>query len=185
MTEKLKLRITGMDCADCALKLEKGVANLAGVEACQVNFTTAKMEVITRGADEAQIVKRIQSLGYNIASPDEVYQPRTRRQQLADLLRQPRNTFTLIGAAFIAAAFILEGLLPAGENFLFNSPAPLLSLPHRRTFRPLLSGQGRLGGDSQWAGLGYECFDVPGGCWRFCHRRVRRSSHGDCALQPG
>ncbi|MCK6627768.1 MAG: cation-translocating P-type ATPase [Anaerolineae bacterium] len=133
MTEKLQLHITGMDCADCALKLEKGVANVAGVEACQVNFTTAKMEVVTNGADETQIVKRIQSLGYNIAPPDEVYQPRTRRQQLADLLRQPRNTFTLIGAAFIGAAFILEGLLPAGgqgsggagENFLFNSPAPL------------------------------------------------------------
>ncbi|MBE7472539.1 MAG: heavy metal translocating P-type ATPase [Anaerolineae bacterium] len=128
MTEKLQLRITGMDCADCALKLEKGVANLAGVEACQVNFTTAKMEVITAGADEAQVVKRIQNLGYNIAPPDEVYQPRTRRQQLVALLRQPRNTFTLIGAAFITAAFILEGLLPAGENFLFSSPAPLLLL---------------------------------------------------------
>jgi hypothetical protein len=29
MTEKLQLHITGMDCADCAVKLEKGVANLA------------------------------------------------------------------------------------------------------------------------------------------------------------
>lgn len=121
MTEKLQLRITGMDCADCALKLEKGVANLAGVEACQVNFTTAKMEVITAGADEAQIVKRIQSLGYNIASPDEVYQPRTRRQQLADLLRQPRNTFTLIGAGFILTAFIIQWLT---DNQLPAASAP-------------------------------------------------------------
>jgi len=165
MTEKLQLHITGMDCADCALKLEKGVANVAGVEACQVNFTTAKMEVVTNGADETQIVKRIQSLGYNIAPPNEVYQPRTRRQQLADLLRQPRNTFTLIGAAFIGAAFILEGLLPAGgqgsggagENFLFNSPAPLpllapalfligglfgLYFPARAGWAAIRSGQG-------------------------------------------
>ena len=45
MTEKLQLRITGMDCADCALKLEKGVANLDGVAQCQVDFITAKMRM--------------------------------------------------------------------------------------------------------------------------------------------
>ncbi len=112
MTEKLQLHITGMDCADCALKLEKGVGHLAGVENCRVNFALAKMEVTIDGADEAQVVKRIQSLGYNVAQPEELYRPRTRRQQLIALLRQPRNTFTLIGATFILAAFIIQWLTP-------------------------------------------------------------------------
>src|SRR6185295_7814984 len=103
MTEKLKLHITGMDCADCALKLEKGVGNLAGVESCRVIFATAKMEIATAGASEAEIVKRVRALGYNVATADVRYTPRTHRQQLITLLRQPRNTFTLAGAAFILA----------------------------------------------------------------------------------
>ena len=54
MSEKLQLHITGMDCADCALKLEKGVGSLAGVESCRVIFTTAKMEVATTLAGVAR-----------------------------------------------------------------------------------------------------------------------------------
>ncbi len=136
MTDKLQLRITGMDCADCALKLEKGVANLPGVTACRVNFAAAKMEVSGQ-ADQTTIVQRIQALGYGVAAPDARYMPRTRRQQLLDLLRRPRNTFTLIGAAFILAAFSLEWLVnqaggqgsstqAAGLNFPPFSSAPLL-----------------------------------------------------------
>ncbi len=134
MTDKLQLRITGMDCADCALKLEKGVANLPGVTACRVNFAAAKMEV-SGEADQTTIVQRIQALGYGVAAPNGRYVPRTRRQQLLDLLRQPRNTFTLIGAAFILAAFVVEWLVNqaggqgstgAGVNFSPFSSAPLL-----------------------------------------------------------
>ncbi|MFN8459806.1 MAG: cation-translocating P-type ATPase [Anaerolineae bacterium] len=130
MTEKLQLRITGMDCADCALKLEKGVGNLPGVEACQVNFATAKMELVTTLSDQTPIVQRIRALGYEVAQPNEQDIPSTAVQQLLELLRRPRNTFTLIGGAFILAAFIIEGLgsRGAGVNFLFSSPAPLLLL---------------------------------------------------------
>jgi Cd2+/Zn2+-exporting ATPase len=44
-TETLELNITGMDCANCALNLERGVARLDGVEACTVTFTTGKMRL--------------------------------------------------------------------------------------------------------------------------------------------
>ena len=57
-TTTLELNITGMDCADCALTLEKGVANLKGVSECQVNFAAAKMKV-SGDLDEAEIVKQI------------------------------------------------------------------------------------------------------------------------------
>jgi len=108
MTDKLQLRITGMDCADCALKLEKGIAKLEGVTNCRVNFAAAKMD-ISGDLDQTAITGRIRSLGYGIAAPDERYVPRTRRQQVLELLRQPRNTFTLIGAAFILLAFLSQG----------------------------------------------------------------------------
>ncbi len=149
MTDKLQLRITGMDCADCALKLEKGIAKLEGVAECRVNFAAAKME-ISGELDQTAITGRIRSLGYGIAAPDERYLPRTRRQQIVDLLRQPRNTFTLIGAAFILVAFLSQWLLPSA-SLLSWGLAPALFLigglfglyfPAKAGWAALRSGQG-------------------------------------------
>src|SRR5262245_33143159 len=147
MTEKLQLHITGMDCADCALKLERGVGSLAGVEACQVNCATAQLHLTTIGANEAQIVKRIQRLGYNVVQPDEFYKPRTHRQQLLALLSQPRNTFTLIGAAFILAAFIALSFpssifYPLSTIFFLIGGLFGLYFPARLGWAALRSGQG-------------------------------------------
>ncbi|MCG3212041.1 MAG: Cadmium-transporting ATPase [Anaerolineae bacterium] len=103
----LNLRITGMDCADCALKLEKGVANLAGISLCRVNFTAAKMH-IEGDINEAVVRQRIQSLGYGVAAADARFIPRSRRRQVIDLLRQPRNTLTLIGALFLLGGFAAQ-----------------------------------------------------------------------------
>src|SRR4051794_33924960 len=39
------LSLVGMDCPDCALKLERGVQKLPGVLSAQVNFAAARMWV--------------------------------------------------------------------------------------------------------------------------------------------
>jgi len=142
MTNQLELRITGMDCADCALKLEKGVANLDGISACNVNFTTAKMWV-NGNIDEDAVVSRIRSLGYNATAAGERFVPRTTRQQIINLLRQPRNIFTLIGALFIAAAFLLQWLtpLPAMPLFLIGGLFGIY-FPARAGWGAIRSGQG-------------------------------------------
>ena len=156
MTEKLQFCITGMDCADCALKLEKGVANLAGVDQCQVNFATARMEVAVTSANKADIIKQVQALGYGAVEPETRYLPRTRRQQLLDLLRQPRNIFTLIGAALIGAALMIQGLTEAETLITFSSYLPVspstllffsgglfgLYFPAKAGWAALRSGQG-------------------------------------------
>jgi Cd2+/Zn2+-exporting ATPase len=142
MTDQLQLRITGMDCADCALKLEKSVANLNDVTDCRVNFATAKME-ISGQIDRAVVVERIKSLGYNVADPGEQYVPRTKRQQLIDLLRQPRNTVTLVGAALIGVAFVLQGITGRQFPLLFLIGGLFgLYFPARAGWSALRSGQG-------------------------------------------
>jgi Cd2+/Zn2+-exporting ATPase len=123
MTEKLQLRITGMDCADCALTLEKGIANLPGVTECRVNFAAAKMEV-SGAVDRAAVEARIHALGYGVTQANLAYRPHTHRQQMVDLLCRPRNAFTLIGAAFILVAFMVE--LWLGASLSPYSPTPLL-----------------------------------------------------------
>ena len=75
----LVFRVGGMDCADCALKLEKGVAALDEVAEVRLDFTTAKMTVrptsTTDGEDLADRVRerveaRVAELGYQ-ARPEE------------------------------------------------------------------------------------------------------------------
>ncbi len=61
---KTTLRIIGMDCADCAAKLEKHIAKVSGVEAAQINFGAAKMTVVHRGPI-AEILGAIEKLGYS------------------------------------------------------------------------------------------------------------------------
>jgi Zn2+/Cd2+-exporting ATPase len=64
----VKYRIEGMDCADCALTLERGIAKLEGVERVSVNFSTGLMEA-SGDFDSQQVVKRVEALGYQVADP--------------------------------------------------------------------------------------------------------------------
>lgn len=56
--------IAGLDCADCAAKLEKRVAKVTGVERASVNFGASKMTVTYNGT-EAEILQVIQKMGYS------------------------------------------------------------------------------------------------------------------------
>ncbi|MCZ7669081.1 MAG: heavy-metal-associated domain-containing protein [Chloroflexi bacterium] len=67
MTEQT-YHITGMDCADCARSLEKGVGKLDGIASCQISFTTETLRVQGDAAPET-IIARVQELGYDVADP--------------------------------------------------------------------------------------------------------------------
>ncbi len=63
------LKIQGMDCANCALTIERSVAQLPGIERVQVNFTTAVLEAVG-AADEQLVIQRVRDLGYQVAQSD-------------------------------------------------------------------------------------------------------------------
>ncbi|HWQ48953.1 MAG TPA: heavy metal translocating P-type ATPase [Methanosarcina sp.] len=56
--------IAGMDCPDCAAKLEKRISKVPGVETAQVNFGASKMTVI-HSAPVAEILSTIEKMGYS------------------------------------------------------------------------------------------------------------------------
>lgn len=56
-------RLSGLDCADCATKLEKRIVSLPGVDAARVNFSTGKMSV-DHSIDSATIIKAVEQAGY-------------------------------------------------------------------------------------------------------------------------
>lgn len=68
-----KLRLSGMDCADCAISIERSLSSMPGVESAQVNFATSTAEVrydlstVKRDA----IIERISGLGYNVESTNQ------------------------------------------------------------------------------------------------------------------
>lgn len=65
---EVKYSIQGMDCADCALSLERSLAQIQGVEQVNVNYTTGLLEA--RGTFNPQeLVQRVEALGYKAETP--------------------------------------------------------------------------------------------------------------------
>ncbi|MGQ9646827.1 MAG: heavy metal translocating P-type ATPase [Thermodesulfobacteriota bacterium] len=64
--ERVDLTVTGMSCASCAARLEKGLASVEGVAQATVNFAAEKATVIFQPAqtDLFQLVEKVKDLGY-------------------------------------------------------------------------------------------------------------------------
>jgi len=66
--KEVKYSIQGMDCADCALSLERSLAQIKGVEQVNINFTTGILEA--HGSFDPQaLVQRVEALGYKAHLP--------------------------------------------------------------------------------------------------------------------
>ncbi|HWR57171.1 MAG TPA: heavy metal translocating P-type ATPase [Negativicutes bacterium] len=103
---KTVLRIAGMDCADCAAKLEKRLAGLAGVKKVTVNFGAAKLTV-EHELSVAEIVWTVEQAGYKAVSEDQTDHTGHLRPAW---WRNPRMLATIASGAFLAAAVVLDWL---------------------------------------------------------------------------
>ncbi|MCE5284712.1 MAG: cadmium-translocating P-type ATPase [Pelosinus sp.] len=67
VSETLVYTIEGLDCADCASKLESGIRRLHGILDVQVNFTAAKMKVVlnSKVINPEDVLKAIKGFGYS------------------------------------------------------------------------------------------------------------------------
>jgi Zn2+/Cd2+-exporting ATPase len=119
--------ITGMDCADCARGIERGVGRMEGVQACTLNYTAATLRVQGVTTREA-IVARVRQLGYDVADDSpatasgvyrdargsgrtllrpSLFRPMGGVIGFAQFMLQRRNT----ALALIGALLILPGVL--------------------------------------------------------------------------
>lgn len=64
------LQITGMTCASCANRIEKGLKKIEGVEEANVNFALEKTHIKydPEKTDVSQFKEKVQSLGYDVVS---------------------------------------------------------------------------------------------------------------------
>ena len=106
------LRITGMDCADCALSIEHLLSRQPGVLAVSVNYAAEKMriEYEVSKMSHSRIVHFVRQLGYGV----EEEKKKSWLQENWELL-----------FAILAGIFLLTGYL--GEKFGFLSPALVMS----------------------------------------------------------
>ena len=50
-------KVNGIDCANCAAKLERGIAKIKGVESCAVVFATSKLVLEAPGDKFEEVLK--------------------------------------------------------------------------------------------------------------------------------
>ena len=68
--ERIDLPITGMSCASCAAKIEKGLASVGGVSKATVNFAAEKATVVFHPdqTDLSRLIDKVKDLGYGAKS---------------------------------------------------------------------------------------------------------------------
>jgi Cu+-exporting ATPase len=74
--ERIDIPITGMSCASCAAKIEKGLASMEGVTKSSVNFAAEKATVVfhSEQTDLSHLIDKVKDLGYG-ATVEKVILP--------------------------------------------------------------------------------------------------------------
>ncbi|QQG66498.1 heavy metal translocating P-type ATPase [Desulfobulbus oligotrophicus] len=97
-------RLSGLDCGDCAMKLEKRIAALPGVSAASVNFSTAKMTVLHTTADQ-MIIRTVQQAGYGAEVETSLLQ---QPSPPAQLWKNRRVLATVLSGLLLGCALVLD-----------------------------------------------------------------------------
>ena len=59
---KCKLKIKGLDCANCALELERKVQKMDEIDNVSINFLTEKMELEYGENDKEEVIKKVKKV---------------------------------------------------------------------------------------------------------------------------
>jgi Cd2+/Zn2+-exporting ATPase len=105
------LHVEGMDCPDCALKLEKSVGQLDGVLHTAVDFASARMHVEydVDQLEQADINERVRRMGYDVREQGEAAVHEAGLRGLLTFMQgRRRDVLTLIAGGLIALAVVLE-----------------------------------------------------------------------------
>jgi Cd2+/Zn2+-exporting ATPase len=125
--QRRMLHVTGMDCADCADKLQSALRKEAGVAAADVSFGAATLALVfdpeqTNIETLSTVLRR---LGYDtlerragsIDTPDTA--PVASAPGSGAWLHQPRSLLTLVSGALIVAGFVVQAVTPSLGPWLF------------------------------------------------------------------
>ncbi|MFC4222383.1 heavy metal translocating P-type ATPase [Lysinibacter cavernae] len=107
----LELTIGGMTCASCAMRIEKKLNKLDGVQAT-VNYATEKARVhVPSGFDPQLIIDEVEKTGYTAELPAPPRQNKDAQTSEDSELRLLRNR--LIGSVILSVPVIAMAMIPA------------------------------------------------------------------------
>jgi Cd2+/Zn2+-exporting ATPase len=130
--ERTVLRVEGMDCASCAVTVEKRVAALPGMRRATVNFAVGRLDAEhDRGLALAKIEKAVKDAGYGVGATEEA--------DRTPFWRTPRATLTATSALLFAVGLAV-GLLGAPEIVRTTTYAAAIVLGGLPIFRAALAG---------------------------------------------
>jgi Zn2+/Cd2+-exporting ATPase len=206
-SERRVLHVTGMDCADCALKLQGALRRQHGVRAADVNFGAATLAVAIDPAetDLDSVFAAVRHLGYDTVERKEAIpagggagSSAAPRATSATWIRDRRALLTLLSGALLIAGFIAAAAAPAAAPWLFAAAmiaggayvarAAFFSLRARQVDMNVLMTLAALGAAAigQWSEAGLVVFLFGLGTWLQVAtlERTRRAITGLMALTP-
>lgn len=104
------LKLSGLDCPDCALVLEKGVGKLNGVLLVSANFASSRLfvEYEPDRTDIDTVIQRIKDLGYGVVDADQRRGP---SGEMKSAKRGPMKISKQAALTTIAGVSILSALI--------------------------------------------------------------------------
>jgi Cd2+/Zn2+-exporting ATPase len=123
------LHVTGMDCADCAVKLQGALRREPGVRAAAVNFGAATLAIAIDPLETAlpDVYRAVRRLGYDTVErrADETGQAgapgAAARAGRGFWLSEPRALATLASGAFTVAGFVALAAAPEAAPWIFGA----------------------------------------------------------------
>jgi len=113
-----RLRVSGMDCASCAAKVETAVRRLPGVERVEVSVATETLMVRHGPATSVgAIAATVRGLGYGAEDPDADAAGADAPDK--PWWRAPKALLALACGAALASAYALGHVFPATERWAF------------------------------------------------------------------
>ncbi|TLM65570.1 MAG: copper-translocating P-type ATPase [Deltaproteobacteria bacterium] len=161
-----ELPLTGMHCASCAARIEKGLKETPGVVNAAVNFATSRATVQYDPAATAveQLTATVRGLGYDVldiggedAGAEALHEVEEQRRA-QDYARQRRRFVAALLLALPVAVLAMAGHLVPGLQALFDFPArPWLELA---LTTPVLFWAGREFFVGAWAAARHRAADM-------------------------
>jgi Cd2+/Zn2+-exporting ATPase len=142
----LKLRVEGMDCAACAIKIENAMKRLPGVSDINVSYGQESV-VLTHDEEKtptSTIEEKIRALGYTarVAETESASARRAPAKREREAWWQThKGQLVIFTGAMLAAAFPVAQLAPSWGQWAYSAAALVSVIPFaRRAFAGAVSG---------------------------------------------
>ena len=141
----LKLRIEGMDCSNCAIKIENALKRLPGISDINVDYGTETVALRLdedRGSGKA-VEDSIRRLGYtsHAVGADASQAAATSGHEDRAWWQSPKGQLIVISGALLAGAFVIASIAPGLSFWAYFGAAAVGLVPiGRRAVVGILSG---------------------------------------------